>query len=53
MSDHEKLSQELGTSQDNLAGMELTDTELDEVAGGSETTIISSTTIIRGDRPTD
>lgn len=48
MSDHEKLAYELGAGPGDVDGIELTDEELEGVAGGAETTIISSTTIIRG-----
>jgi hypothetical protein len=46
MEDHDKLSQELGTTQDGVAGIELTDEELDAVAGGGTTIVKTETTII-------
>lgn len=46
MADHDKLGQELGTTQDGVAGIELTDEELDTVAGGGTTIIETSKTTI-------
>jgi hypothetical protein len=47
MSNHDKLGQELGISQGDVAGIELNEEDLEQVAGGHHgSTTITSTTII-------